>query len=397
MYYTDDVRKNGNTITEQTNPNQPSIFIINLAIHCSQDETMPSPLYHYIDYWKAWSYSGGGGATPTPTATATPTPTPTATAGSATPTPTPTATSGGGVTTLSRTGWSASSNLSNAGNAIDGNTGTYFAGTRSQAVGDYWQVNMGSAQTFDSVAFTTGAEDPIDWPEQYKIRVSSDGSSWTDVVTGCTGAVNKSQKSFTQQTKQYFRIELTSTDPQGNWWEITELNLYNHGGGGGSTPTPTATATPTPTPTATAGSATPTPTATATPTPTPTATSGGFSQIEAESYSSMSGVTTTSCSEGGSAVNGIHTNDWFAFSNVTMTGATGLDARCTDNSGSKSFSVRLDSQTGTLIGTLNTTAFTDPNYTTTSISFSGYTGSHTVYFVCDQGDGEVQMNWWKLK
>ena len=118
--------------------------------------------------------------------------------------------------------------MSNAGNAIDGNTGTYFAGTRSQAVGDYWQVNMGSAQTFDSVAFTTGAEDPIDWPEQYKIRVSSDGSSWTDVVTGCTGAEPKSQKSFTQQTKQYFRIELTSTDPDGNWWEITELNLYKH-------------------------------------------------------------------------------------------------------------------------------------------------------------------------
>src|SRR5487761_1514918 len=60
----------------------------------------------------------------------------------------------GSGTALSRTGWVASAFQSSAdvpANAIDGNLTTRWSSGTAQAVGNWFQVNMGSAQNFDEV------------------------------------------------------------------------------------------------------------------------------------------------------------------------------------------------------------------------------------------------------
>src|ERR1700735_2399952 len=59
-------------------------------------------------------------------------------------------------TPLSETGWVASSNTSPGSgdapaNAIDGNISTRFSSDADEASGMYFQVNMGSAQTFNQI------------------------------------------------------------------------------------------------------------------------------------------------------------------------------------------------------------------------------------------------------
>src|SRR5579859_3924326 len=64
-------------------------------------------------------------------------------------------------TPLSETGWTATSNTnSSAGDApqhaISGNTGARFSSDAAQAPGMYFQVNMGSAQTFNQIEMDSG-------------------------------------------------------------------------------------------------------------------------------------------------------------------------------------------------------------------------------------------------
>ena len=79
-------------------------------------------------------------------------------------------------------------------------------------------------------------------------------------------------------------------------------------------------------PTPTSGP-TPTPGPTARPTPTPTPRSA-FSQIEAESYNTQSGIQTESCGEGGQDIGYIENGDYVVYNNIDFgSGATGFQAR----------------------------------------------------------------------
>jgi hypothetical protein len=152
--------------------------------------------------------------------------------------------SGGTETALSETGWTASSNTSSAGdppaNAIDGNINTRYSSDAAQASGMYFQVNLGSSQSFNQIEMDSGGSTG-DYARGYNVEVSTDGSTFTSVATG-TGTSSPETVTFAAQTAQYIRVVLTTgTSP--SWWSIAEFTVYTNGtssgGGGGGTAPPT--------------------------------------------------------------------------------------------------------------------------------------------------------------
>ncbi len=148
--------------------------------------------------------------------------------------------------------------------------------------------------------------------------------------------------------------------------------------GGKPTVPPTSTPLPTPLPTNT-------PTPAPSPTPLPTGT-GGTVQIEAESYSAMSGVNNY-----GSQIGGLDDGDWTAYDNIDFAGgAVRVDVRIAApvDSVTKWIEFRLDAVDGPLLGTLTTqgTGGFDV-FATQSTVLSGGAGTHTLYLVYKGGYG----------
>jgi F5/8 type C domain len=163
---------------------------------------------------------------------------------------------------LPRTGWVAASNapysrLDVPDNALDGNMSTRFSTNEHQVQGLYFQVNMGSVQSFDEVEMDV-PNSPTDYARGYDVYVWN-GSSWV-MVASCTGAGTPEVVSFPAQTSQYVRIVLTAATGF-YWWSIDEFNVYT------SSPIPTTTTTVPPTTTTTVP-----PTTTTTVPPTTTTT-----------------------------------------------------------------------------------------------------------------------------
>jgi len=156
-------------------------------------------------------------------------------------------------TALGRTGWVASTNAPSdstdaPANALDGNSSTRFSTDETQRPGLYFEVDLGTPQTFDELDMdSTGSL--TDYAKDYEVEVSSDGSSWT-TVANCFGTGSPEVVSFPAQTAQYVTVELTGTD-NNYWWSINEFNLYTSYVPPTTTTTSTTTTSTTPTTTTT--------------------------------------------------------------------------------------------------------------------------------------------------
>ena len=114
---------------------------------------------------------------------------------------------------------------------------------------------------------------------------------------------------------------------------------------------------------------------------TGSSTISAFSTIQAESYSSMSGVQTETCSEGGLDVGYINNNDWIRFGSVDFgSGVSGFSARVASNTTGGTIKLRIDAAGGTQIGSCNVANTGGwQTWTTVSSSASGVTGVHDLY------------------
>ena len=145
-------------------------------------------------------------------------------------------------TQLPETGWTASTSTNSTGadvpaNAIDGNLSTRYSSDAVQASGMYFQVNMGSAQTFNQIEMNSGGSTG-DYARGYNVEVSTNGTTFTSVATG-TGTSSPETVTFATQTAQYIRVVLTAGGTT-SWWSIAEFTAYAaSGGGGGGSPPPT--------------------------------------------------------------------------------------------------------------------------------------------------------------
>ena len=135
-------------------------------------------------------------------------------------------------TPLSETGWVASSNTSSGSgdvpaNAIDGNISTRFSSDADQASGMYFQVNMGSAQTFNQIEMNSGGSTG-DYARGYNVEVSTNGTTFTSVATG-TGTSSPRDGDVRRADGPVHpggaHRGLTT-----NWWSIAEFTGFTTSG-----------------------------------------------------------------------------------------------------------------------------------------------------------------------
>lgn len=132
-------------------------------------------------------------------------------------------------------------------NAVDSNLDTRWASASSDP--QYLTVDLGQVYEFNRVILCWEAA----YGRQYKIQVSNDGNSWTDVYTEYDG--NGGTDDLTVNGKgRYVRIYGMQRYNSEWGYSLWEVGIYASGSIE-PTPTPTATATPTP-----SSSPTPTPT-----------------------------------------------------------------------------------------------------------------------------------------
>jgi hypothetical protein len=130
-------------------------------------------------------------------------------------------------TPLVRTAWVASSFPTNAGDppasAIDGVATTRFSTGEFQSPWQYFQVNLGSQQTFSQATLdATGSNN--DYPRAFEITVSNDGTTWSAPVAIVQGTTTLITVQFPAQTAQYVRVSLLDIWSM-NYWSMTEFNL----------------------------------------------------------------------------------------------------------------------------------------------------------------------------
>jgi glucosylceramidase len=123
-----------------------------------------------------------------------------------------------------------------------------------------------------------------------------------------------------------------------------------------------------------------------------------FSAIEAESFNSQSGIQTETCTDtgGGQNIGYIENGDYVVYNSVDFgSGATGFNARVASNTSGGQIEVRLDSLTGTLLGTCSVTGTGGwQTWVTNSCGVSGVTGVHNVYLKFTGGTGYLfNLNW----
>jgi glucosylceramidase len=125
--------------------------------------------------------------------------------------------------------------------------------------------------------------------------------------------------------------------------------------------------------------------------------------IQAESYSAQSGVTLEVCSEGGQDVTSIQDGDNINFTEIDF-GAGGIqcfEARVASYGNGGFIEVRLDSPSGTLVGTCEILPPTGgwQTWTNKACNVTGATGTHAVYLVFKGGVGTYpitdlfNLNW----
>ena len=136
----------------------------------------------------------------------------------------------------------------------------------------------------------------------------------------------------------------------------------------------------------------------ATPTPAPTPRTA-FTQIEAETFNTQSGIQTEACTEGGENVGYIENGDYVVYQKIDFgSGAGSFQARVSSAASGGNIELRLDSATGTLIGTCPVSGTGDwQTWATATCSVSGVSGTHDLYLKFTGGSSYLfNLNWWKF-
>jgi hypothetical protein len=136
--------------------------------------------------------------------------------------------SGGSGTVLNRSGWTASASASDTAEwpsrAIDGDLTTRWTTGHSMTNGDWFQVDMGSTQSFSKLVLDN-TNSNNDYARQFQVFVSNDGSSWGSAIASGSGSSNVTTITFSTQSARYIRVVETAN--ASNWWSIDEFNVYS--------------------------------------------------------------------------------------------------------------------------------------------------------------------------
>lgn len=124
-----------------------------------------------------------------------------------------------------------------------------------------------------------------------------------------------------------------------------------------------------------------------------------FFQTEAETIAWESGIETEACSEGGMNVTSISNGDTIKVKSVDFgTGAVSFSARVATAASGGGIELRLDSATGTLVGTCAIQGTGGAQtWATQSCTVDGAAGKHDLFLKFTGGSGDLfKFNWWKF-
>ncbi len=134
---------------------------------------------------------------------------------------------------LNRTGWRGSASSSASGpfnavaqqpaSALDGNQKSRWSSGHPQTGGEWFEADMGSTQSFSSVTMNAGSA-TSDYPRQYRVYVSNDGSTWGTPVAQGKGTAALVSASFPKQSARYIKVVQTGTVSYW-WWSIAEFTV----------------------------------------------------------------------------------------------------------------------------------------------------------------------------
>src|SRR5258708_2252337 len=129
---------------------------------------------------------------------------------------------------FNRSGWVATASSTDTSgdvpaNALDSSTSTRWSSGVAQANGQWFQVDMGSNQTFNQIQLDSGSSSSGDYPRGYTVQVSNDASSWTQVASG-SGFNEMLAINFPAVSARYFKI--TQTGSSTSWLSIANLDVY---------------------------------------------------------------------------------------------------------------------------------------------------------------------------
>jgi arabinoxylan arabinofuranohydrolase len=124
-----------------------------------------------------------------------------------------------------------------------------------------------------------------------------------------------------------------------------------------------------------------------------------YDQTEAETICWAWQVKTESCNEGGMDVCNIENGDYIKVKGVDFgTGAASFEARVASATSGGNIEIRLDSESGTLVGTCSVPGTGGwQTWTTRTCTINGAAGVHDLYFRFTGGSGSLfNFNWWKF-
>jgi arabinoxylan arabinofuranohydrolase len=125
-----------------------------------------------------------------------------------------------------------------------------------------------------------------------------------------------------------------------------------------------------------------------------------FAQVEGETMNAQSGIETEPCSEGGMNVRDIENGDWIKIRGVDFgsAGAVEFRARVASATNGGNVELRLDSLTGTLVGTCAVAGTGGAQtWTTATCAVSGATGVHDLFLRFTGSSGSLfNLNWWQF-
>jgi arabinoxylan arabinofuranohydrolase len=124
-----------------------------------------------------------------------------------------------------------------------------------------------------------------------------------------------------------------------------------------------------------------------------------YDTVQAETICWESGIETEKCSEGGINVCDINDSDYIKIKGVDFgAGAASFEARVVSATNGGNIEIRLDSLTGTLVGTCPVSGTGDwQTWKTVSCSVSGASGVHDLYLKFTGGSERLfNFNWWRF-
>ncbi len=135
-----------------------------------------------------------------------------------------------GVTPLDRSWWQASASNTEPGgsatNAIDSSPTSRWTTGAAQSAGQWFQVDLGSMQTFDRLTFDAG-NSVNDYARGYQIQVSDNGSDWSTQPSVASGSGTGPLVTVNLGAPVKHRcIRIMLTAPADYWWSISDLNVY---------------------------------------------------------------------------------------------------------------------------------------------------------------------------